>query len=263
MEEFYRLSLFVQNFAVAIPRVAAAFLILPLISQETMPSMVRNIFLVSIAIVVFPYIMLTLDEPLSIGTSLVPVVLKEAFIGLIIGFSFSIVFWILEGAGQVIDNKIGTTTAQITDPMAGHQTTLIGSFMSHFATYVFVVSGGLIVFLQLIIESYIIWPIHSNFPDLPAFGQSFFIERFERLMYLTLLMATPALLVLTIAEFGLGFVNRYAQQLNIFSLSMPIKAWLGILVIALMLNSIIEFIVAWLSEQQQLLNVLQLVLLLR
>lgn len=260
MDEFQQLSLFVQNFAVAIPRVAAAFLILPLITQETMPAMVRNIFLVSIAIVVFPYIMYSLDEPIAISGQLVSLVLKESFIGLVIGFSFSIIFWVLEGAGQVIDNKIGTTTAQITDPMAGHQTTLMGGFMSQFAAYVFVSFGGLTVFLQLLLESYVVWPIDHWFPELPEQGKWFFIQRFDELMRLTLLIAVPALLLLTIVEFGLGFVNRYAQQLNVFSLSMPIKAWLGILVIALMITHIANFLLEWIAEQKSLLQTLQTIL---
>ncbi len=258
MPEFILFSEAVSNLAVTLPRMAAAFIVLPLLTQDTIPSLVRNIFLVSLAIVVFPFI----NQELSAisGIALAPVILKELFIGLVIGFSFSIVFWALEGAGQVIDNAIGSTTAQIVDPLMGHQVTLTGAFLSRLAVYLFITFGGLLIFLELLFLSYTVWPIAELLPNIQALGQVFFIERFADLMRLTLLLAAPALAVLTLVEFGLGFVNRYAQQLNVFSLSMPVKAWLGIFIVLLMLGNIVEILLEDLGSQRNLLETLQQIL---
>ena len=257
MEEFELFSQSVTHLALTLPRIAAAFLILPLISQESMPPLMRNIFLASLAIAVFPFVAHSLqDQPIS-GIALAPVILKEIFIGVIIGYTFSVAFWALEGAGQVIDNKIGTTTAQITDPLSGHQTTLMGELLSQLAGYLFVAFGGLLIFLELLLSSYAVWPVFDLFPDMRALSELFLVERFEELMRLILLLAAPVLVVLTLVEFGLGFVNRYAQQLNIFALSVPIKAWLGLFIILLLLGNIVNFMLDWLDLQRGLLDALQ------
>ena len=256
MTDFEQYSQLLVKFALTSPRLAAAFLILPLISQHSMPAMVRNIFIIALAVSVFPHLVLEVQlinaNPLNLGF----IVIKELFIGVIIGFSFSVIFWVLESAGQIIDNKVGTTTAQIVDPISGHETSLNGKFLSYLSGYVFVSFGGLMIFLDILFESYAIWPIVESLPKLNLLGQLFFIEKFDELMRLALLLSAPALLVLTLVEFGLGLINRYAKQLNIFSLSLSIKAWLGVLILFLMLATVIEFIVNWLDHQRNLLDVL-------
>ena len=248
------------NFAVVFPRLAAAFLVLPLITQESMPSMLRNVFIISIALVVYPYITYN-PTALSFNPLILSsVIFKELFIGLIIGFSFSVIFWALEAAGQIIDNKIGTTTAQIVDPLSGHQTSLNGKFLSYLCGFVFVSFGGLLVFIELILHSYSLWPIDKFLPDINQLGKLFFIDKFAELLSLSLLLSAPVLLVLTLVEFGLGLVNRYARQLNIFALSLSIKAWLGSFILVLMLTTVIQFIVNWIEQQDALLSSLSQVL---
>jgi type III secretion protein T len=255
---FESFSQVVIALAIVLPRIAAAFLLLPYFTADTIPSMVRNVFFVSLALAVMPLI---LDEPLPptiTGLALLPIMLKEVFIGVAIGFSFGIVFWALEGAGQVIDAKVGSTTAQLVDPMTGHQTTLVGAYMGRLAGYVFAAFGGFKVFVGLLLTSYQVWPLLEPLPSLPALGAMFFVSRFDELMRLILLLAAPALVVLTLIEVGLGFINRYAPQLNVFTLSTALKGWLAIPVLILMIGSIVQFILDWLGSQHELLRLLPL-----
>ena len=56
MNEWQVLEAGVAGFALAVPRLAAAFMVLPLLTQESIQPMVRNIFLVSLALIVYPLI---------------------------------------------------------------------------------------------------------------------------------------------------------------------------------------------------------------
>ena len=85
------------------------------------------------------------------------------------------------------------------------------------------------MFVDLLLSSFAVWPVLSQFPDLKAVGSMFFVERFDELMRLMLLLAAPALCVLTLLEFGFGLINRYSPQLNVFTLSMSLKSWFAIL----------------------------------
>ncbi|QIK39144.1 hypothetical protein GWK36_06990 [Caldichromatium japonicum] len=67
---------------------------------------------------------------------------KEVFIGLMLGFSAAIPFWIADGVGYFIDNQRGTTMASSIDSMTGVQTSPL------------FVGGGAVVFLSALYESY-------------------------------------------------------------------------------------------------------------
>ena len=69
-----------------------------------------------------------------------------------------------------------------------------------------------------------LWPVRSPMPTLAAGGARLFEGEFGRIMLLTLLVAAPALVLLYMVEGVLGLINRFAQQLNVFSLSQSLKA---------------------------------------
>jgi type III secretion protein T len=244
------------SFAVVLPRIAAAFLLIPYFTTEIMTPLIRNVFFVSLALAVMP-LALTQPVPTSMsGVALIPIVLKEILIGIAIGYTFSVVFWALEGAGQIIDNKIGATSAQLIDPMTGQQTTLVGAYLGRLAGYLFAAFGGLTLFVDLLLSSFSIWPVLEPFPDLAAAGSIFFIHRFDELMRVMLLLAAPALCVLTLLEFGLGFMNRYAPQLNVFTLSMPLKSLLAVLILLLSVGATADFVLQWLGGQRETIQLL-------
>ncbi len=242
--DFQLLATPVSSLALSVPRMGAAFLILPLMTADIVPPIVRNVFLVSLSLAVVPLVSPTLPTE-SLGAGVVPILLKEIFIGVVLGYSFGLIFWALEGAGEIIDAKVGTTTAQIVDPIMGHQTSLMGAFLGRLTGYLFVAVGGLLIFIDLVLTSYTLWPIYQAFPSLDLVTMDFFITRFDEFMATTLLIATPVLLALTLTEFGLGFVNRYAPQLNVFSISLSLKAWLAVLLVMLMIPSLVNYLALW------------------
>jgi type III secretion protein T len=244
--------------SLVLPRIAAAFLLLPFFTPETIPSLLRNIFFVAVALAVMPLVLASPPPSTLSGIELAPIVLKEVFIGVALGFSFGVVFWALEGAGQVIDTKIGTAMAQLVDPMSGSSTTLIGAYLGRLGGYLFAALGGLHLFVDLVLSSFRVWPLMAPMPNLQEAGAMFFVGRFDELMRLILLLSAPVLCVLTLLEIGLGFVNRFAPQLNVFVLAMSLKAWVAILILLVTIGSVVSFIIDWLGNQRDLLRILPL-----
>jgi type III secretion protein T len=56
---------------------------------------------------------------------------------------------------------------------------------------------------------------------------------------------------------SLGLVNRYAQQLNVFSLTLPLKAWVATWIVLLSLGTFVEVITRHLFVNRGLLNLLR------
>lgn len=244
------------GFAATVPRIAVAFAVLPLLTREVAPGIVRNVFAVSLTFALYPLVTATTDLSGMAATAFVPLVVKEAVIGLMIAYTFSIVFWALQGAGEIIDAKIGSTTAQIVDPVLGHQTTLTATFFSRLAAYLFVAFGGLSVFLGILLQSYAVWPVDAPFPELRWSADLLFVRRFADLVSIMLILAAPVILVLGLVEFGFGLVNRFAEQLNVFSLSLSVKAWIATFIIALTISTIVDYVQRWLADQVDLLDAL-------
>ncbi len=246
----------IANFAVILPRLGAAFIILPLLTSEVVPSMIRNVLIVTLSLVVYPLVAPTIDSNAMAALSLPMIIIKEVFIGLLIGFTFSVLFWALEMAGQIIDAKVGATTAQLNDPLAGHQTSLTGSLLSRFGSWLFVASGGLLIFIDVVLSSYTVWPVAKMLPALSPNTPEFVIARIHEMLLLSVLIAAPALVLMTMIDVGMGFMNKFAQQLNVFSLSMPLKALISIWMILILLATVADFTFEHLGSLKNLLQAL-------
>lgn len=229
--------------ALSSARIAVAFLLVPLFTGDLIPATVRSAIFLS-----FGLLGLAMQPPLAPDAlqhaNWLVLFAKEALVGGGIGFLFGTVLWAFEAAGQLIDTKVGATTAQVTDPLSGQQTPLTGAFLGRLANFVFMFSGGLLLFVGTLLDSYRLWPVMAPLPALKAGGLVVFEHEFGRLMVVALLVAAPALVVLFMIDAVLGLVNRYAPQLNVFALSMSLKTWASTLVLMLTLGAMVQAIVA-------------------
>jgi type III secretion protein T len=98
-------------------------------------------------------------------------------------------------------------------------------------------------------QSYALWPVHAPAPSLLAGGARLFEAEFGRIMLLTLLVAAPALVLLHVVEGVLGLINRFAQQLNVFSLSQSIKAVAAAWIVWIQITVMVEFLQADLLDR--------------
>ncbi len=243
--------------ALTLPRISAAFLVLPLVSEQNMPALVRNSFFVSLAVMAYP-VATAAPAAHSVAAAVWPlIVLKELFIGVFFGFVFGSVFWAVSAAGNLIDTKVGTNFASVVDPLQGHDTSLTGQLLTQFTAWLFMASGAFTLFLNLLLTSYTVWPVARMLPPLAAGGEKLVIDEFASLLTTALLLSAPALVVMSLIDLALGLINRYAQQLNVFSLAMPIKAWVAIWIVLLSMGAYVEVIVHRLFQNRGLVHALQ------
>lgn len=220
-------------------RVAVAFLLVPLFTQDLIPALIRNSIFLALGLL---GLLVQELKPLNLSAWEWAVRYgREAMIGAALGFLFAGLMWSFEMAGQLIDNKTGAAQAQVLDPLSGHQTSLTGAFLARLASWIFMASGGFMLFAALLLDSFAYWPIHGAWQLLPK-GMLAFEAEFGRMLRLALLVAAPSLVLLYLVDGVLGLVNRYAQQLNVFSLSMSLKSIVGHLVLLLQLGSLVALL---------------------
>jgi type III secretion protein T len=173
-------------------------------------------------------------------TMLVAIGLKEALIGVALGFIASTVFWAAESVGTYVDDLTGFNQVQMSNPSQGQQTSLTSTLLSQFAIAAFWLLGGMTFLLGAVYESYRWWPLANLMPAGGQILESFVLQKTDSLMETVAKLATPMMLLLLLIDIGFGFTGKVSQKLDLHSMSQPVKGALTILMLALMAGVFID-----------------------
>ena len=230
--------------AFTVPRMMSALLISPFFGDQFIQGMARQVVIIALSLMAIP---ITLKAGISIPDTsfwpiyLLAVLVKEIVLGMLIGFGTGLVFWIAEGTGFFIDNQRGSSMAEMFDPMSGGSSSLFGVLFTKVLGVLFFLGGGFAAFLTIMYDSYVTWPVFSYFPEFqPTFGIAS-LNLLDGVMSLIVTYAAPIIIAMFIAEFGLGLMNRFSPQLNVFFLAMPVKSGIASLLIIFYLVFLLGF----------------------
>lgn len=221
----------VLGFSLTMPRFLAAFSMLPFFSRQALPGLLRTGVAVSLCLVMVPFV---LDQSANLrldATSLFVLIVKEVIVGIMIGFPLSGLFWAIESIGSYVDNQRGSAMASSADPLTGTESTPLGILFTQAFTVYFMASGAFLLLLGAFYQTYQIWPVADFTPTLGANGPVFYLSLFDKFMRMVIVLSAPLIIAMFLAEFALALVSRFAPQLNVFFLAMPIKSGLAILML--------------------------------
>lgn len=227
--------------ALSATRIAVAFLLLPLFSNELIPALVRNSIFVTLALIAIA-VQPVVDVQALATRDWISLFAKEVFIGLVVGVFFGVYLWAFEAAGVLIDTQVGSSIAQVFDPLSGHEVTLFGEFLSLWVNYLFMAAGGLLLLNGAVLESYAMFPINEPLGDIRMASVRLFETEFSSFLTLALMVASPVMVVIFTIDMSMGLINRYAQQLNVLFLSMSLKALAALLVLIILLPFLVELL---------------------
>ena len=206
-------------------------LLLPILSGKSLPVLAQS----AIAVMSIPMIILHLDrhpEPLEFNMTLLFLFIKELIIGLFIGFFAAIPFWAVNTAGFIIDTARGASMATVLDPLMQHENSTFGQLFTYLTT-IFFLGGAFHSLLLGLYATYDVVTLHQGiiYPRLRLnYCSVAFNGGFKFAIYLTFLVC------MLMIDLSLGLINRTAQQLNVFILSMPIKSVVILFVMILSRN---------------------------
>ena len=247
----------IYPFIACIPRLAAIFILLPFFTRRTTQGLVRAEFIVVMAIFVYPSAVVTEGVTDTTLTSLAVIALKESLIGLILGFFLGTLFWVAENVGYLIDLQTGTQNALIFDPVNDHEEGPTAGFMLQLVIVLVLAGGGLLTILDIVFQSYQVWPVLETLPRLgESMGDSVAV-RADTLFAMTVRFVAPIVVLLLLVEIGLGLLNRMADHLDVYTLAMPIKSLLAFFTLLVFLSFIHDAIVGFLQDDNDAIKVLR------
>ena len=217
------------------PRLFALAIVAPFFGPSIVTGQIRMLLVTALYLPLHPAIVgsltddITLATPMSlaVGGRLTALFIKEAILGLMLGFLAGIVFWAVQCAGFFMDNQRGASMAEGQDILSGEQSSPLGQLLFQSLCYIFFASGAFLAFIGVLYASYSIWPVTQPFPaQLFQGAPLFFAEKVGWLVGHMLLLAGPIAVACLLTDIALGLVNRFASQLNVYVLAMPIKSGL-------------------------------------
>ncbi|GLU33116.1 type III secretion system export apparatus subunit SctT [Trinickia caryophylli] len=214
-------------------RPLGAVLIVPVFNQSALGgTLIRNAMVLLIALPLAPLAASwpVLGAALASWPSLLWMLCSELAIGVVIGFTAAVPFWALDMAGSLIDTMRGATMANVLNPMLGQQSSLLGALFSQIFGLLFVANGGLNELFVALYDSYRTLP-PAVAPARDVHWLAFVLADWQLMYELCLRFSMPALIGILLVDMALGLVNRSAQQLNVFFLSMPVKSAFAVLLI--------------------------------
>ena len=236
-------------FGASTTRLIVAFMLLPLFSNDLIPPLVRNSLFLALSVIIF-----TLQPDISVsnlaGHQWAAIYAKEAFVGVVIGVFFGIFLWAFESAGMIIDSQIGTSMATVSDPLSGHDVTLLGEFIGRWINFIFMAAGGLLFLTVAVIESFVTWPLTAPLPDFRMASVVLFESEFSRYLTLTMMIASPVIVIAFIIDLAMGLVNRFAQRLNVLFLSNSLKGLAAVLVLLMVMPALVQLLVRELNAHR-------------
>jgi len=232
---------FLGALALTQPRILAMCLVLPIFNSQLLPGMLRYAVTAAMGLVLVPTLVPQYLAADLGAIELVLLVSKEIFIGLVMGFLIAIPFWVFEAVGFVVDNQRGASLGATINPATGNDSSPMGILFNQAFMVFFLVGGGFNLMLTLLYDSFRIWDIWEWAPTLRRESIPLMLQQLSRMMQLVLLFAAPAVVAMFLAEVGLALVSRFAPQLQVFFLAMPIKSALALLVLVLYMTTLFGY----------------------
>lgn len=215
-------------------RVTSFFLMMPLFSYRTIPASHKIGFGFFLAWIMF----YTIDAPVfEIDAAYFFLIMKEALIGLLVGFIAYLILSAIQIAGGFIDFQMGFAIANVIDPQTGSQSPLTGQYF-YIISLLFLLSvNGHHLLIDGVYYSYQFIPIDQVW--IPFGNEAlveFVLKSLSSMFMIALQMSIPVVGSLFLVDVALGIVARTVPQLNVFVVGLPLKIGASFIVIILVMG---------------------------
>jgi type III secretion protein T len=211
--------------ALAMARATGMVIIFPVFVRTGITGILRTGVVIAMTLPLVPYVIGEIAKAGEPGSLfLIGVIVKEGFIGFLLGMAFGVPFWGIEAAGEVVDFQRGSIGATMVDPSQTAEASVTGTFLILVMITLFFVAGGMTIVIETLYQTYEIWPIFSFAPNLSIDSAAALFKLLDQVMRLAFVIAGPVVIAMFLGDAVLAAITRFAPQLNVFVLSMGVKS---------------------------------------
>lgn len=217
------INAWIVSFVFPLTRILALLAAAPPFNNTALPTRVRLIMGVALAVVLTPVIKdIPSLDPAS-GRGLL-ILAEQLLIGFAMGFALRLIFSAIDMAGSMISSQMGLGFATSYDPLSTSQTPVVSEAIGFLALLIFMAIDGHLMVLATLAESFRTLPIG----ELPGRGSWLNLANAGGTIFSAgLLLALPVVVALMIANIALGILGRVSPQLNLMAIGFPITISIG------------------------------------
>ena len=228
-------------FILTILRVGGLMLAAPVWSAQSVPMKLRTALIVIFAVLLLPAATANANvTSLRISPASF---LAESIIGFVIGVAAAITIASAEFAGELITTTAGLSGAAIMDPVNNTQAPILSGFMQLLALVLLVISGGHVLMIEAVGNSFRAMPLGASF-DLGA-GMGAFVPMAKVIFLSGLQFAAPVIAAVFVTNVALAVLGRAAPQLQIMSVAFPLQIGIGLLTFAGSIALVVHVMTDW------------------
>lgn len=223
-----QIASWVSDFLWPFFRIAAFFMIVPVMGSRVVPTRIRLGLSFVITTALFP-ILPPMPVIEVVGLESLLIIAQQLLIGLTLGFIVLTILHIFILAGQTISMQMGLGFASMVDPANGINVAVLSQWYQVLVTLVFLAINGHLVVIEVMADSFQVMPVgpisfdRESFMAVAQFGAWLFKA--------SLMLALPAISALLLVNLTFGIMTRAAPQLNVFVLGFPITMLAGLVIV--------------------------------
>lgn len=241
----YSFSIYdLEYFLLILTRVSCFVFIAPFFSMKNTPANVR--IAISFFTSMLLYQALTPAEGIVYSTlaGYTIIVIKEAVVGLLIGFAANICTTIVNFAGSIADMEIGLSMVTLMDPTSRESTSITGVMYQYVLMLMIIASGMYRYLFGALADTFILIPVNGAVLRGDSLVNAI-IEFLGDYVMIGFRIILPIFCVTLLLNAVLGVLAKVSPQLNMFAVGIQLKVIVGLSVLVMtagMLSGVADFV---------------------
>lgn len=241
----YSFSIYdLEYFLLILTRVSCFVFIAPFFSMKNTPANVR--IAISFFTSMLLYQALTPAEGIVYSTlaGYTIIVIKEAVVGLLIGFAANICTSIVNFAGSIADMEIGLSMVTLMDPTSRESTSITGVMYQYVLMLMIIASGMYRYLFGALADTFILIPVNGAVLRGDSLVNAI-IEFLGDYVMIGFRIILPIFCVILLLNAVLGVLAKVSPQLNMFAVGIQLKVIVGLSVLVMtagMLSGVADFV---------------------
>ena len=228
---FYFSETEIVAFTLILLRVAAFVAVWPVFGTPSVPPPVKMLMALAIAMLLLPVINWRENQVELLSQHIAWLALKEAVVGLILGFVCRLYFFAVSIGGQIVSVSMGLANAQIMNPTLGARGSAVEQFQVVLATLVFLAIDGHHMFIHGLVQSFEFVPMHLasiRFDTFILVGNAV-----QEVIVIGIKISAPILIAILFVNISMGVIGRAVPQINVLVTSLPVNILVGLAVLTI------------------------------
>jgi len=214
-------------------RLGTVLILAPVLGTSSIPAHIRVLFVIGLSVLLVAGLHVDPTKlPLS-APALALAALSELVLGALLAFGLFTAFAVFLLAGRIMDVQLGFGVATLIDPTNRTQAPLLGTILNLTAVALFFAIDGHHMLIRGLAFSLERVPPGTFISGLDAGA---IVAQFGGMFVYAVALAAPVLFTILLIDVVLAVTARTMPQMNVFIVSLPLKIFVGLLVLTLSLR---------------------------